>query len=78
MTQTFTKQLNEVVRYVYDETNNLENLEIEKCIASDMSLLDFYLDSMHLKSEMSKIRRKPSEECVANILAFSKNYQPVI
>lgn len=72
MIQTFTPD--DVIRYVYEETTDDENLLIEDALMGDQELLDFYLDTIELKSLMTKISRKPSERTVANILAYSQNY----
>ncbi len=78
MTQTFTSKINDVVRYLFDETSDVENVSIETNLSEEISLLDFYLDSLKLRSEMDKISLNPSDLAVSNILAFSRNYQPVI
>ncbi|KPM47291.1 hypothetical protein [Jiulongibacter sediminis] len=78
MTQTFTTKFNEVIRYVYNETSSTENLLIEESLTQDEELLDFYLDCLNLKSEMDKIQLIPSEKSISNVLAFSRNYEPVI
>jgi hypothetical protein len=78
MTQTFTTKFNEVIRYVYNETSSTENLLIEESLTQDEELLDFYLDCLNLKSEMDKIQLIPSEKSMSNVLAFSRNYEPVI
>jgi hypothetical protein len=77
MTQTFTTQFNDVVRYLYEETSPEENVAIEESLIQDERLLDFYLDGLGLKTEMNKIRMEPSERSINAILAFSKNYEPV-
>lgn len=77
MTQTFTTQLNDVVRYLYDETSKTENAEIEQKLTEDVHLLDFYLDGLSLKSDMDKIRLEPSDRTINAILAFSRSYEPV-
>ena len=69
MTQTFTTQLNDVVRYVYNETSKKENAIIEESLARDVNLLDFYLDSLNIKAEMEKIKMIPSDQSISKILA---------
>ncbi len=77
MTQTFTTPLNDVVRYLYNETSEDENAAIEESLIKDVHLLDFYLDGLSLKSDLDKIRLEPSERSIQAILAFSRNYEPV-
>ena len=78
MTQTFTKQLNDVVRYVYNETSKKENAIIEESLARDVNLLDFYLDSLNIKAEMEKIKMVPSDQSISKILAYSRKTSPVL
>ncbi|MFT5885189.1 MAG: peptidyl-tRNA hydrolase [Arcticibacterium sp.] len=78
MTQTFTKQLNDVVRYVYNETSKKEDVEIEESLARDVNLLDFYLDSLNIKAEMEKIKMVPSDQSISKILAYSRKTSPVL
>jgi len=78
MTQTFTTQLNDVVRYVYNETSKKENAIIEESLARDVNLLDFYLDSLNIKAEMEKIKMIPSDQSISKILAYSRKTSPVL
>ncbi|SOE20964.1 hypothetical protein SAMN06298216_1438 [Spirosomataceae bacterium TFI 002] len=78
MIQTSTTQLNDVVKYLYGETTNTENLELENDLCKDGDLLDFYLDSLALKASMDKITMSPSRRVIESIKAFSENYQPAI
>jgi hypothetical protein len=77
MTQTCTSTQNEILRYVYGETSNSENVFIEQSLVNNKILLDYYLDCLELKSEMDKISLSPRDSTVQNILSFSKNYRPV-
>ncbi|WP_341228254.1 hypothetical protein [uncultured Arcticibacterium sp.] len=78
MIPTFTTQLNDVVRYVYNETSKKENAIIEESLARDVNLLDFYLDSLNIKAEMENIKMIPSEQSVSKILAYSRKTSPVL
>jgi peptidyl-tRNA hydrolase len=78
MTQTFTTQFNDVVRYIYNETSKKENAIIEESLARDVNLLDFYLDSLNIKAEMEKIKMIPSDQSISKILAYSRKTSPVL
>ena len=78
MKQTFTTQLNDVVRYVHNETSKKENAIIEESLARDVNLLDFYLDSLNIKAEMEKIKLIPSDQSISKILAFSRKTSPAL
>ncbi|NBB19975.1 hypothetical protein GVN20_11485 [Runella sp. CRIBMP] len=72
MIQTFTPD--DVIRYVYEETTDEENTLIEDALIGDQELLEFYLDTLEIKSLMTKIERAPSNRAVSNILEYSQNY----
>jgi hypothetical protein len=73
MIQLFTPD--DVIRYVYEETTDDENLLIEDALIGDQELLEFYLDALEMKSLMNKIERTPSNRAVSNILAYSQSYR---
>jgi hypothetical protein len=73
MIQLFTPD--DVIRYVYEETTEEENLLIEDALIGDQELLEFYLDALEMKSLMNKIERTPSNSVVSSILAYSQNYK---
>ena len=63
---------NDVLRYVYEETTELENELIEESLVSDTELLTFYLDALETKHLMNKVVRTPSDRVVQNILNYFK------
>ncbi|WP_025765083.1 hypothetical protein [Dyadobacter tibetensis] len=69
MTKTFT--YDDVVRYLYAETTEKENDQIVAAMALNDDLMNFYLDSLEIKTQMNKIVRVPSEKAVAGILNYS-------
>ncbi len=73
MIQLFTPD--DVIRYVYEETTDDENMLIEDALIGDQELLEFYLDALEMKSLMNKIERTPSNGVVSNILAYSQSYR---
>lgn len=78
MTQTFTSTQNDVVRYLYNETSNQENILVEEALLFDKDLLSFYLDCADLKSGMDKVQLSPSDSAIERILSYSRNYKPKI
>lgn len=78
MTQTFTLTQFDVIRYLYNETSEIENAFIEENLLNDQDLLNFYLDCLDTKQGLNQIVMNPSEKSINNILDFSKSYQPVI
>jgi hypothetical protein len=74
MITTFTK--NDVVRYVYEETTDEENLLLEDALMAEPELTTFFLDALEIRSLLNRIKRQPRESTVDRILDFSRNYQP--
>ncbi|CAG5008986.1 hypothetical protein DYBT9275_04398 [Dyadobacter sp. CECT 9275] len=72
MTKTFT--YDDVVRYLYAETTENENELIVEALALDDDLMNFYLDSLEIKSQMNKIVRVPSDNTIAGILSYSQQF----
>ncbi len=72
MIQTFTHD--DIIRYVYEETTDDENRQIEDALVEDPDLLMFYLDLADLKEGLDKVQLQPSERTVERILAFSSNF----
>lgn len=75
MTKTFT--YDDVVRYLYAETTENENDLIVEALALDDDLMNFYLDSLEIKSQMNKIIRTPSDKSIENVIKFSSQYSAI-
>lgn len=78
MTQTFTSTQNDIIRYIYNETSNSENVLIEESLLIDTEVLDFYLDCLTIKTDLNKIKLQPRQSTVNNILMYSQNYKTAI
>jgi hypothetical protein len=72
MTKTFT--YDDVVRYIYSETTEDDNLLILEALALNDDLMNFYLDSLELCRQMNLIVKNPSDQTVEKILDFSYSY----
>ncbi len=73
MIQTFTQH--DVIRYVYQETTEEENLMIQDGLVHDSEMLEFYLDMLDVKAGLDKSLKQPSERSIDNILAYSRNHK---
>jgi hypothetical protein len=73
MIQTFTQH--DVIRYVYQETTETEDLLIQDGFVHDPEMLEFYLDMLNVKAGLDKSYRQPSERSIDNILAYSRNHE---
>lgn len=69
MTKTFTQD--DVIRYVYEETSEEENLLIEEALMMEPELMGFFLDALELRALMDKIERAPRPSTLASILSYS-------
>lgn len=76
MTQTSTLTPNDVIRFLYNETSDLENVHITEALLYDSEMLTFYLDSLDLKKGFDKVVLAPPQRVVDAILDFSKNFRP--
>jgi hypothetical protein len=70
MTKTFT--YDDVVRYLYAETTENENELIVEALALDNNLMNFYLDSLEIQSQMNKIVKSPSDRTISEVLNYSR------
>jgi hypothetical protein len=73
MIQTFTQH--DVIRYVYQETTEVEDILIQDGFVHDPEMLEFYLDMLDVKAGLDKSYRQPSERSIDNILAYSRNHE---
>ncbi|MCE7067679.1 hypothetical protein [Dyadobacter sp. CY326] len=72
MTKTFT--YDDVVRYLYAETTEIENDLIVEALALDSDLMNFYLDSLDIQGQMDKIVRTPSDQSVLKVFRYSQQF----
>lgn len=72
MIKTFT--YDDVVRYIYAETTENENELIVEALALDDNLMNFYLDSLEIQTQMNKITRTPSDKVITEVINYSRQY----
>lgn len=72
MTKTFTHD--DLIRYVYNETSEDENHEINEAIANDTVLMEQFHELQKLKAQMDGSFKTPSEKTINNILEYSKAF----
>ena len=73
MIQTFTQH--DVIRYVYQETTEIEDILIQDGFVHDPEMLEFYLDMLDVKAGLDKSYCQPSDRSINNILAYSRNHE---
>ena len=69
MTKTFTP--NDVIRYLYKETTQTENQELEKAMICHAELLDQYVQVESVKTLLDSIKKSPSARVIQDILDYS-------
>ena len=73
MIKTFTQ--NDLMRYLYHETTEKEEQEINKALLTDTELRNLYSSMLAMKNEMDKAQLEPSPATVMNILNYSRSGQ---
>ncbi len=73
MTKTFTKD--DLVRFLYDEMNEDERVEMKEALHTDMHLRTSLEEVKEAMSLLDSFRMKAPEEVVSRILYASKNLQ---
>lgn len=76
MTKTFTP--NDVVRFLYKETDLRENQQIENAMLCDTDLLDQFIQLEEIKGLLDKINELPSKRIIRAILKYSDSYDPIL
>jgi len=71
MIKTFTQ--NDLIRYIYQETNEQEKSDIEEALLFDNDLFETYREIAEVTEELNRIDMCPSDRVVNNILNHSKN-----
>ncbi len=73
MTKTFTE--NDLLRFLYDEVNEDERLDINESLSADMELRTKLDELTEAKSSLDAFTVKAPSEVVSRILYASKNLQ---
>ena len=63
------------MRYLYHETTEKEEQEINKALLSDTELRTLYTSMLALKNDLDKAQLEPSSATVLNILSYSRSEQ---
>lgn len=71
MIKTFTE--NDVLRFLYDEVNEDERLEMKESLSADIELRTKLEELKEAKSTLETFTMKASEDVVSRILYASKN-----
>ena len=72
MTKTFTQD--DIIRFIYDETDLQETREIENALLCDGELLDTYNKFLEVKNRLDQTLNAPPERAIEKILDYSKSF----
>ncbi len=72
MIQTFTH--NDLIRYAYNETTEVENQQIEEVLAHEPDMLNYYLNVVDMQCVLYETIPEPSKQSIQNILSYSTNH----
>lgn len=70
MTKTFTHD--DLIRFLYQETDDTESQQIENALMVNPELSDSYIQMKSVQQGMGKILITPSKRSVDNILHYSQ------
>ena len=73
MIKTFTQ--NDLIRFIYHETTESEEREINKALASDAVLQLQYNELIAVKNLMDESQLDPSQSVINSILSYAKGLQ---
>ena len=72
MTKIFTE--NDLLRFLYGETTDTENLAIQDAILCDPGMQEKLNELQEMKMLLEAHEMSPSKKVVNNILSYSKNF----
>lgn len=70
MKQNFT--FNDLIRFVYNETSDLENNQLVDKLSNDDALFDQYEKLEDAKSYLSEVKIAPQSSSIESILRYSR------
>jgi len=72
MVANFT--LNNLIKFIYRETDAIEHLEIQNAIEEDEVLRNQYLDLYNGYKKFPKVKFFPSKKIINNILNYNEDF----
>jgi hypothetical protein len=73
MTKTFTQ--NDIIRFVYEETQTTSEIEsVHNAIWKDSDMQDFYYEVSEIRNSLGQLKLEPSERVTQNILNYSRAF----
>ncbi|GJM29317.1 MAG: hypothetical protein DHS20C17_19520 [Cyclobacteriaceae bacterium] len=76
MIKTFTP--NDILRYLYKETNTIEIKHFEQAMLVHTDILDQYVQLTDVKEQLDQIYEAPSDATIQAILDYSSSDYPIL
>ena len=73
MTKTFTQ--NDLIRFIYHETSEAEEKELNKALICDSELQSQYKELVAVKGQLDVSQLEPSAVAVQNILSYARCFE---
>lgn len=73
MIKTFTQ--NDLIRFIYHETTNEEESEINKALLCDSELRQRHAELLDQKRQLDQARLEPGSQVIANILNYARGLE---
>ncbi len=71
MTQIYTQ--NDLIRYIFKETTEEENSDIERELLAKDEWVDFYMDACDIVRQVKALNLEPSDNTLRAILDYSRS-----
>jgi hypothetical protein len=76
MTETCTP--NDLIRYIYHETNSEESDEIECALLINEQLYEIYLTLQELRKEIEDLHLEAPEKIMENVFQYARDHIPIL
>ncbi len=70
MTKTFTED--DLIRFIYGETLEKENILIKEELATNFRLREEYIEMISLLNNLDRLQRTPSNVVIQNIMDYAR------
>jgi len=75
MTKTFTED--DLIRFIYGETLEKENILIKEELVTNFRLREKYIEMISLLNDLDRVQRAPSNVVIQNIMDYARMQNPI-
>ena len=65
---------NKIIKYIYKELTEKERMEVVPELFQDQQMNEEFNELLTLKEQLDQVEFAPSDDCINQILSFSKAY----